>query len=300
MKLAITTLLLSLLGSSLIAQTQTREESKSLFSGNLYSRVAVSYQSADDYHSGYNSFASAVFDDFDGEYTFYNYTLDVVYISRAGFYLGTGLYTSSAEVNTNGLGLGVPDTDSNVELREIPFAIGYETTYNPFRLRFEARYMFNVDDDFKDGSFADANILPVTDGSDSLTLSVKGKFDLAGFEHALTLGYQFYENDVSHPLFPSFSLGDRLILDYEISKVMGDLKLTLGHQFSQNRKTTGTPSSVTGTAYLTEKPRAYELRALATYRVTPRFLVDGGVKYTYAGKDVPKQETIYLGVAYIF
>ncbi len=143
-------------------------------------------------------------------------------------------------------------------------------------------------------------ILPATDGSDSLTLSFRAKREMWGFEHSLTLGYQTFENDVDHPLFPKFTLGDRYFFDYEIAKVYGDLRLSLAHLYSQSESTKGTPSPITKTAYLTEKPRYSELRLTSTYRITPRFLVDAGIRYHYDGKDAPKQETVYIGAAYIF
>ena len=291
---------LTLCAGSLLGQSSTEEESKSLFNGSLYSRASLSYQHASDYHSGYDSFASAVYENSDGEFTLINYSLDLIYITPGGLYVGSGLYASSAEVKTNGLGLGVPNTDSDIELREIPFVVGYNTNYDAVRLRFEARYLKNVDDDFEDGSVADATLLPVTDGSDSLTLSVKAKADAFGYDHALQLGYEIFENDVSHPIFPSFSLGDRYIIDYEIGKAIGDLRLSLGHLISISEQTDGTPSGITGTAYLTEKPRYNELRFGAIYRAGPRLVLDAGLKYIYEGKDAPKQQTAYLGAAYIF
>lgn len=289
-----------------LAHAQSTEAKQSFLDGSLYTRLAVSYEAADSYHSGYNSFASAVFENFDGEYTFYNYTADFVYISPIGIYIGTGIYSSVADVETNGLGLGVPNTNSGLEPREIPLAIGYDTKVDQVKLRFEGRFIFNIDDDFNN-SFASAAsnavLLPVTDGSDSFTFSVKAKTDYAGFEHSLLLGYQMYENGVSHPIFPSFSLGDRLIIDYELSKVIGDFRVSVGHLYSKAQQTEGTPpTGIPGvnTAYLTEKPQYVELRLATTYRATNRFFLDGGFKYTYDGKDAPKQKTVYLGAAYLF
>lgn len=100
MKKTATIALLGTCATSLFAQSQTQEESKSLFTGSLYARSSLTYQHASDYYSGYNSFASAVYEDFDGEYTFYNYSLDLIYVTRGGLYLGSGLYASSADVKT--------------------------------------------------------------------------------------------------------------------------------------------------------------------------------------------------------
>ncbi len=278
----------------LAAQEQSAKASNPFLSGNLYSRFALSYQHADDYYSGYDSNASSIFDDQDGEYTFVNYSVDLVYIMKNGLYIGSGLYASAVEVSTDGSG-GIPDTDSNVELREIPLAIGYDKKVDDWRLRVEARYVFNVDDDF-DGSLtsalADATLLPATDGSDSLTLSFRAKRNIWGLEHSLLFGYQIFEENVEHPLFPEFTLGDRVIVDYEMAKVMGNWKLSMGHLYSSSQETEGT--------YLTEKPRYTELRASANYRITPRFLADAGIKYIYYGKDAPKQETAFFGLAYLF
>lgn len=283
------------LSAQLSAQNTDREESVSLWEGNLYTRAAYSYQHADDYHSGYGSTASSVFDNSDGSYTFHNYSLDFVYVMRSGVYFGSGLYASSADVSTDGLGTGTPDTDTGFDVREIPIAVGYETSYEDLRLRVEGRFMINVDNDFNRSlaSALDSRVLlPVTDGSDSFALSFRGKKAIAGFEHTLLLGYQIYENGVEHPIFTNFSLGDRFFVDYEISKVFGDLKLGLGHVYSQSQQTDGD--------YLVEKPRFSEIRASATYRFTPRLLGDCGFKYYYDGKDAPKQKTVYLGIAYIF
>jgi hypothetical protein len=286
---------------SLSAQESSEEGAAAFLDGNLYSRLSIAYQQADDYHSGYNSAASSIFENNDGGYTFVNYSLDLVYIMKSGLYIGTGVYASAAEVSTDGLGGGIPDTDSDVELREIPLAIGYDMRAEDWRFRFEARYIFNIDGDFDSSSALENSvILPATDGSDSLTLSVGAKRSIWGLEHSLLFGYQTFENDVEHPLFPKFTLGDRYFIDYEIAKVIGEFKLSLGHLHSQSQETNGTPSVATGTAYLTEKPRYSELRIGATYRITPRLLIDGGLKYTYSGKDAPKQETAFLGLAYIF
>lgn len=283
---------------------KANETSESLFDGILYSRVSYAYQSADSYHSGENSFASAVFDNNDGSYQFNNLSLDLVYISRTGFYVGSGAYLSSANVSTDGLGaLAVPDTDSDYELREVPLAVGYETRFGETSLRVEGRYIFNADDDFDISlaeGFSDAVLLPVTDGSDSFALSVRAKREFFGLENTLVVAYQMYENDVEHPLFPSFSLGDRVSIDYEISKVVGDAKFNIGHLYSHSESTEGTLSPVTGTAYLTEKPRYSELRAGVTYRFTPRLLADLEYKYNYWGSDAPKQETFVVGLAYLF
>lgn len=303
MKYYLTASLLSFAALSLTAQEQSGEASNPFLSGNLYSRVAISYQHADDYHTGYDSFASFIFDEREGEYTFVNYSLDLVYIMPGGFYIGSGLYASEVDVSTDGLGLGIPDTSSSIELREIPLAVGYDTAVDDWQLRFEARYIFNVDEDFNNSfssALSDSVLLPATDGSDSLTLSFRVKRNFFDLEHSLLLGYQMFEADVEHPVFPKFSLGDRYFLDYEVAKVFGDLKLSVGHLYSQSEKTEGTPSASSGTAYLTEKPRYSELRATSTYRITPRFLADFGLKYIYAGKDAPKQKTAYLGFAYIF
>lgn len=286
---------------TLFGEDSSSKETSSLFDGRIYSRFAVSYQHADDYHSGFNSAASSIFDDNDGEYTFINYSFDLVYILKNGFYIGTGAYASEAEVKTDGLGAGVPNTDSNLEIREIPLAIGYDMPIDDWLIRFEARYKFNVDDDFnRNNALASAVVLPATDGSDSMTFTTRVRRDFFGFEHALLVGYQMFENDVEHPIYPSFSLGDRVFIDYAVSKVLGDVKLSVGHLYSQSERTKGTPSAATGTAYLTEKPLYSELRATATYRITSRLLLDGGVKYTYSGKDAPKQKSVYLGLAYVF
>jgi hypothetical protein len=287
------------LGTPLIAQESTKEASQDFFNGTLYSRASTTYQYATDYYSGYSSFASTVFDNLDGEYSFVSYNLDVVYILPSGFYLGTGLYTSAAKVEATGL--PVPNTDSDIELRELPLSIGYDMRLEDVQFRFEARYTFNIDDDFNSANnLTDTTILPVTDGSDSLTLSFRAKKLFVGLEHSLTLGYQIYENGVEHPLFDSFSLGDRVIVDYEISKIFGKLKLSGGHLFSASQQTKGDTSGITGTAYLTEKPQYAQLRTSATYQVTPQFYLDGGIKYTYTGKDAPKEKTFYIGAAYLF
>jgi hypothetical protein len=290
---------LAIASTPLIAQDSSSEDTQSMFNGTLYTRASITYQYATDYYSGYNSTASLVFDTFDGEYSFLNYNVDLVYIMPNGFYLGTGLYSSAAKVKTDGT-LGAPDTDSGIELREIPVSLGYDTNLDDVKLRFEARYTFNVDQDFN--SSDPAVILPVTDGSDSLTLSVRAKKNFIGLEHSLTLGYQMYENGVTHPLFPSFSLGDRYIIDYDVSKVFGKLKLTGGHLFSKSQQTKGdtTGPLATVTAYLTEKPQYAQLRASATYMLSPKLYLDGGIKYVYAGKDAPKETTFYIGAAYLF
>jgi hypothetical protein len=291
------------LTTSVVAE-KASETSEPLFDGILYSRVSYAYQSADSYHSGENSFASSVFENNDGSYQFNNLSLDVVYISKTGFYVASGVYLSAAEVSTDGLGaLNVPDTDSDYEFREVPLAVGYETDVNDTRLRFEGRYIFNVDDDFDvslNKGFADAVLLPVTDGSDSFALSARAKREIFGLENTLVVAYQMYENDVSHPLFPSFSLGDRITIDYEIAKVFGDAKVSVGHLYSHSESTEGELSGITGTAYLTEKPRSSELRAGLTYRFTPRLLGDIEYKYTYSGSDAPKQDTFIVGLAYLF
>ena len=294
---------LAIFTTPLIAQENSAESSQKLLDGTFYSRASTTYQHASDYHSGYDSFASFVFDSADGEYTFFNYNLDFVYITKSGFYVGTGIYTSAAEVKTDGLGLTppVPNTDSNIEPREVPFSVGYDTSVEDVQLRFEARYLFNIDDDFNaSNAFDDAVILPVTDGSDSLTLSVRAKKSFAGWNHSLTIGYQMYENGVEHPLFEDFSLGDRSIIDYEIDRIFGKLKLSGGHLVSISQQTKGDTSGLTGTAYLTEKPRYAQLRVSATYQVSPHIYLDGGIKYTYTGKDAPKEQTFYLGAAYLF
>ncbi|TVP82416.1 MAG: hypothetical protein EA353_00450 [Puniceicoccaceae bacterium] len=298
--------LLLLLGStafSLNIHGQELESSDSMFSGVLYSRIGVGYEKATSYHAGSNSFASAVFANNNGEYTFFSQSLDLVYATRSGLYIASGLYSSAAEVKTDGLGLGVPNTDSGIRLREIPLALGFDTMLNDVGLRFEARYIFNVDDDFDrplSEALSNAVILPVTDGADSLTLSARGRKDILGTENSLLLGYQIYESDVSHPLFPRFSLGNRLIIDYEIAKVFGDLRLSLGHLYSNSRQTKGDPSPITGTAYLTEKPRFSEVRVGAMYRFTSGFFLDGGVRYIYDGSDAPKQRTFFVGGAVLF
>lgn len=288
-----------------LAAEKASETSERLFDGILYSRISYAYQSADSYHSGQNSFASSVFENNDGSYQFNNLSLDVVYISTTGFYVASGVYLSAAEVSTDGLGLGVPDTDSDYELREIPLAVGYEMDVKDTRLRFEGRYIFNVDDDFDVSlaeGLADAVVLPVTDGSDSFTLSARAKREFFGFENTLVVAYQMYEDDVFHPIFPSFSLGDRVTIDYEIAKVFGNAKVSLGHLYSHSESTEGTISPIDGvnTAYLTEKPRSSELRAGLTYRFTPQLLGDIKYKYTYSGSDAPKQDTFIVGLAYLF
>ncbi|MGJ8639101.1 MAG: hypothetical protein ACSHYA_06870 [Opitutaceae bacterium] len=288
-------LLCSSVSFSLFAQEKVQEESSQLSSGVLYSRLALSHQNADDYHSGYGSAASGIFENNSGEYTFTNYTVDLAYILPNGLYFGTGIHASEAEVKTT---LGVSNLNSSIELREIPLALGYNMKAEDWRLRFEARYIINVDDDFNAPADA-AVILPATDGSDSLSFSFRAKRNFAGLEHTFLLGYQTYESDVKHPLFPSFSLGDRYLFDYEVAKIMGDLRLSLGHLISISEQTKGTPG-FGGFAYLTEKPRFSELRLTANYRITPRFILDAGVRYYYDGKDTPKQETAYLGLAYIF
>lgn len=289
---------LATLSTALFAQESSTEESQALFSGTLYSRASISSHTANDYYSGYNSTASAVFETFDGEYSFVNYNLDLVYIMPNGFYIGTGLYTSAAEVKTNGLGMGVPDTDSDIEPRELPLSIGYDMALDDVKLRFEARYIVNIDDDFNSSN--PAVILPVTDGSDSLTLSIRAKKNFIGLEHSLLLGYEMYENGVQHPLFDSFSLGDRFIVDYEVSKVIGKLKISGGHLFSKSQQTKGDTTGIFGTAYLTEKPQYAQVRASAVYQLTPQVYLDGGLKYIYAGKDAPKEKAFYLGAAYLF
>jgi hypothetical protein len=264
--------------------------------GSIYTRFTYSYQTADEYHSGSDSFASTVFNDLDGEYTFNNYTLDIAYTLPSGLYIASGIYSTAAEVKTNGLGLGVPNTDSDVELREIPLAIGYGIEKNGVRYKAEARYTFNVDDDFDnpfDQAVADAILLPVTDGSDYLTLSVQAAGYYFGLEHKATLAYQTYEEDVSHPVFPEFTLGDRILFDYEISLNMNPFRLFAGYLYVDSDETEGTASPVTGTSYLYNEPDYSQVRGGVQFYLNDRFSIEGGAAYIFDGEDAPKEETIY-------
>jgi len=64
---------------------------------------------------------------------------------------------------------------------------------------------------------------------------------------------------------------------------------------NQTQETEGTPSPITGTAYLVEKPFYLEVRGGVQAAVTNRFFVDAGVRYYYEGEDAPKQRTFFAG-----
>jgi len=283
-----------------------------LTDGSFYARTGISYQHADDYHSGADSFAAFVFNEADGEYTFINYTLDVAYTLPSGFYVATGVYATEAEVNTNGLGLGVPDTDSGVEPREIPLALGYQTQLGQVFTKFEARYTFNVDEDFDSSSVGqavqDEVLLPVTDGSDYLTLSTQAKFDLIDLEHTVTVAYQIFEEDASHPLFPEYTLGDRIQLDYELGIPVGKARFFAGHLFVWSDETEGDStgsflesalSTPPGEApvYLYEQPRYQQIRGGVNYPLTDNVTTELGASYIYNGSDAPKESTVFLAVS---
>lgn len=264
--------------------------------GSVYTRFSYSYQTADEYHSGNDSFASTVYSDLSGEYTFNNYALDIAYTLPSGFYVASGIYSTAAEVKTNGLGLGVPNTDSDVEIREVPLAIGYGFEKSGVRYKAEARYTFNVDDDF-DNPFAEAAaeaiLLPVTDGSDYLTISAQAAGYLFGLEHKATVAYQTYEEDVSHPIFPEFTLGDRFLIDYEVSLNLDSLRLYAGYLYVDSEETEGTPSPVTGTNYLYVEPDYSQVRGGIQVYLSDTFSIEGGAAYIFDGEDAPKEETLY-------
>ncbi|MGF1530921.1 MAG: hypothetical protein ACFCU4_06135 [Puniceicoccaceae bacterium] len=269
----------------------------------LFTRAGFSYQAADQYYGGQNSFAETVFRDLDGEYTFFNYTLDLAYVFDGGLYVAGGIYATDGEVVTNGLGLGIPNTDSGIKARELPLAVGYETEAAGIGLRFEVRYTINVDDDFNVGfnrAISDAVILPVTDGADTLTLSLRAKGKIGEVENILTIGYRFFEEDVDHPIFPKFSLGDQFYFDYELGYVVDRVRFFAGHLVSVGQRTKGDLSPVTGTAYLTEKPFFLEVRGGAQVAVSDQVYLDAGASYYYDGEDTPKQRTFFVGGGYLF
>lgn len=269
----------------------------------FYARVGASYQQASSYHSGRDSFAGFVFDQADGSYRFYNVNLDVSLGLPSGFYIASGFYTTAAEVKTNGLGLGVPDTDTSLKPREVPLALGFQHDFGFARAKFEARYTFNIDRDF-DRPFGEAVqrsvLLPVTDGSDYLTLSAQGETEAFGLRHTGTVSFTRFESGVSHPIFPSFQLGNRYALDYQVAKPIGALELRLGHLFVWSEDTKGVASPITGTAYLYERPRWQEVRGGVAVQVNPNFGIDLTGRYIYDGSDAPKETTLSLGLELLF
>jgi hypothetical protein len=288
-----------------------QEASNSLFEGDFYARTSVSYQSADSYYDGSGSFASFVFDAGEGEYTFINYNVDLAYSLPSGFYLASGLYATDGEVETNGLGIGVPNTDSGLELREVPLAFGYATTLNGIFAKAEVKYTFNVDDDFDSSSIGqaitDEVLLPVTDGSDYWTFSGQLGTQHAGFKHTLSIAYQIFEEDAEHPLFPRFTLGDRFSLDYQVSYEFDNgVNLYLGHLFVWSEETEGDPSPfIQGLGlgdfnYVYNQPRYQEVRTGIDYQATESIKVELGGAYFYDGSDAPKQTTIFAALAFTF
>jgi|GEM_PF-2248869 len=287
---------------------------ETIFDGDLYTRFSTSYQTADDYYAGSGSFASFVFDAGEGEYTFINYNLDLAYSLPHGFYVASGAYATDAKVESNGLGLGVPNTDSGFELREIPLALGYASTIGGISTKFEIKYTFNEDDDFNRPSVGaavqDEVLLPVTDGSDYWSFSSQVGATLAGFKHKLGVQYQIFEEDAEHPLFPEYTLGDRFSLDYEIAyEFEGGLQVYLGHLFVWSDETEGDSSGSflegvfgVGNApvYVYEQPRYQSIRAGVKHQATDRLLLELGGSYFYDGSDAPKQTSIFTAIAYTF
>lgn len=297
--------------ATLIAISGLAHANDTFLNGDLYTRFSVSYQQADDYYAGSNSFASFVFDAGEGEYTFINYNVDLAYSLPSGFYLATGLYATDAEVETNGLGIGVPNTDSGLELREIPLAFGFATDLNGFFAKAEVKYTFNVDDDFDSSSIgqaiSDEILLPVTDGSDYWTFSGQLGKEYSGFKNTLTLAYQIFEEDAEHPLFPRFTLGDRFSLDYQISHSFDNgINLYLGHLFVWSKETEGDPSPfIQGLGlgdfiYVYNQPRYQEVRTGIQYQASEKLSLELGGAYFYDGSDAPKQTTLFTALAYTF
>ena len=254
----------------------------------LFVQLSYAHESASDYHSGENSLASFLYGPANNtDYEINKVLLDVSYAFSGGLYLYAGFVASDIEINGD---LAIANFDGDFEPRETTLGAGYSLPLGPVTLRPELRYTFNIDREFDQ-----TGTLPTTDGGDYLGLSLAASYRLLGLDHTATFAYTAYEDDVSHPLFPSFSLGDRYALDYQILKGFGAFYAALGHTITLSEQTEGTPGFL-GFRYLYEKPRYNEVRARLGYSLDSSSSVFASASYTYDGSDAAKDRKFTVGI----
>ena len=156
----------------------------------------------------------------------------------------------------------------------------WDTSYGTIKGEFF--YNKNEDDDFG------RSIIPVTNGSDSLILSLFGEKELWGLKNRLKVSYRNYEEAERD----NFTLGDSYQFTYELGKQCSRFYLGLRHGYTYSEETEG--------AFIYDEPKYADLTLTSDFRLTDHFSIDSAIGYIYAGSDAPEQTQFTVGLNYNF
>ena len=251
----------------------------------IWTRLSTSFAKAHDYHGGSNSVASMLFDGTlaSADYEILSYQLEGSLGVYQGFYLYAGVNYSDSNINDKaGTPANVND-DTDVRLRAYTLGLGraWHTNYGTFKGEFF--YNKNEDDDF-----VRTRGIPVTNGSDSLMLSLFGEKELWGLKNRLRISYQNYEGAESG----DFTLGDSYQFTYELGKQCNRFYLGMRHGYAYSEETEGN--------FIYERPRYVDLTLTSDFRISDHFSIDSAIGYIYAGSDAPEQTQFTVGLNYSY